>query len=167
MHHLTQPWGDLQSLPNCTRPQSKVCLHKSTLQSANILLCQACSAVCKEGKRTELERAIQQSTALRSVTASLQETRHSRLVRLSHPRGFCPLSVPFASPLWSLLYLTEQTIKCKNAFVCILSLFFGWRGEGRSGDKSTQYWNYSKQKKIFNVTHLGKNTPWKANRRPC
>lgn len=132
----------------CTSPPCKA----KTSFSHPSLLC----AVCKEGKRTELERTTHQITTLETVTASLQETQHSRLVSLSHPHGFCPLS-------WCLLYLTEQAIKCKNAFVCICTFSLGGGGKGKSGGKSIQYWNYSKQIKIFHVTHLGRNMPWKAN----
>lgn len=51
----------------------------------------------------------------------------------------------------------------KFALVCILHVFLGWRGRGRSGGSSTQYWNYCTQIQIFHVAHLGRNMPCKAN----
>lgn len=121
----SNPKGIFRTCP-LDQASVKVCLHKSTLQSSNIPLCQACSAVCKEGKRTELVRVTDQITALKFVTASLQETRRSRLVSLSQPHGFCPLPVPCRA-------LIKSAVSCKNAFVCIWPVFLGWRGEGRKG----------------------------------
>lgn len=112
MHHLTLPWGELQRLPTgsglsqrcvCTSPSSK---------SSNILLCQASSAVCKEGK-SELVRATPQVTALTSDTASSQETQRSDLAMLSlgHLSSWILSPVPCLTFLKSVVHNWAKPLK--------------------------------------------------------
>lgn len=154
-HQLPQPWGIFRA---ClwTQPQPKVCLHKSTFQSSKSLLCTKLALLsATKGQELEPMRAMHQTPALGSVTATLQRAAFTPCQSKSSSCTL-PLSVP------CLVLRKSAVLNWANLFLfCMFSL--GEGGQGEVGVNSTQYWNYCKQIEIFHVTHLGRNTPCKAN----
>lgn len=155
MHQLPQPWGIFRaSISNliqrcdCTNAPSKAqasCSAKLALMSA------------RKGQELEPVRAMHQIPAFGSVTVTL---RKAVFTPCQSKSSSCTLPPVCALPSPQEVCCTELS---KFAFVCVLHVFLGWRGAGRCGGNSTQYWNYCKQMKIFRVMHLGRNTLCKAN----
>lgn len=132
----------------CTSPPSKAqasCSAKLALLSA------------RKGWELEPVGAMHQITALGLVTATLWRAAFTPCQSKS---SSCTLPTVCALPSPQEVCCTELS---KFAFVCILHVFLGWRGRGRSRGNSTQYWNYCKQIQIFHVAHPGRNMPCKAN----
>lgn len=130
----------------CTNPPSKAqkaCSAKLALLSAT------------KGQELEPMRAMHQTPALGSVTATLQRAAFTPCQSKSSSCTL-PLSVP------CLVLRKPAVLNWANLFLfCMFSL--GEGGQGEVGVNSTQYWNYCKQIEIFHVTHPGRNTPCKAN----
>lgn len=107
----------------CTSPPSKAqasCSAKLALLSA------------RKGQELQPVRAIYQIPALGSLTATLQRAAFTPCQSKS---SSCTLPTVCALPSPQEVCWTELS---KFAFVCILHVFLGWRGRGRSGSNSTQ-----------------------------